>query len=190
MIKLVLEYNGSSLFGAQPNPKLTLLASLCSPLCPPSRCPARVRSPRAWLLPGLNPETPGRATDMFSQGTAWLHFLTPGIQHLKLTCQIVLDTLQPLKLRILFHPGALQKHQEPETEHARTHTAQESSGCAVRLSTRGLTRCGSVPAWVPPGGLSLQACRGPLIPAVESCTSPQTPHHPGHHTCRLTVTIL
>lgn len=167
----MLEYKGSSLFGAQPNPKLTLLASLCSPLCPPSRCPARLRSPRAWLLPGLNPETPGRTTDVFSQGTARPHFLTPGTQHLKLTCQIVLDTLQPLKLRILFHPGALQKHPEPETErahaHTRTHSIREQWVC-VRLSIRGLTRCGSVPAWVPAGALRLQACRGRLTPAVET----------------------
>lgn len=151
----MLEYKGSSLFWAQPNPRLTLLASLCSSLCPPSRCPARVGSPRAWLLLGLNPESPGLATDVFSPGTARPHFLTPGTQHLKLTCQIVLDTLQPLKLRILLHPGALQKHQDPETEcvsthtHTRTHTyahtVQGSSGRAVRLSVCGLTQCGSVP---------------------------------------------
>ena len=147
---------------------------------------------------------------MFSQGTTRPHFLTPGTQHLKLTCQIVLDTLQPLKLRILLRPGALQKHQEPEAEHTRmrthtrthahththahahthartcTPTGQGSRGRAVHLSIRGLTRCGSVPGWVLPRGPWLQVCRGPLTPAVESCTSPQTPHYTGHHTCCLT----
>lgn len=186
----MLEYKGSSLFGAQPNPKLTLLASLCSPLCPPSRCPARLRSPRAWLLPGLNPETPGRATDVFSQGTARPHFLTPGTQHLKLTCQIVLDTLQPLKLRILFHPGALQKHPEPETERAHAHTQYK----------RAVGVCPPVHPWTDPVWLSpsLGAGRSAAAPGVpgpahtscRDCTSPQTPHHPGHHTCRLNVTIF
>ena len=113
---------------------------------------------------------------MFSQGTAWPHFLTPGTQHLKLTCQIVLDTLQPLKLRILLHPGALQKHQDPETEcvsthththaHTRTHSTREQWSCRppVRL-------------WTDPVRLS------PRLSAAQRAVAPGVPG-PAHTSCR------
>ena len=94
-----------------------------------------------------------------------LHFLTPGTQHLKLTCQIV-------KLRILFHPGALQKHQEPETEHAHTHTHAHTHRTREQWVC-----CLPVHPWTDPVWLS------PSLGAARRAVAPSVPG-PAHTNCR------
>lgn len=115
---------------------------------------------------------------MFSQGTTRPHFLMPGTQHLKLTCQIVLDTLQPLKLRILLHPGALQKHQEPEAEHTRTrtHTRTHTHPRTHRTGEQ-WSCCPPVHPWTDPLWLS------PRLGAAQRAVAPGVPG-PAHTSCR------